>query len=356
MTYNPHLLHSEHDLQRLIIRLDNVEQPALLQQELIALGGDVTLPASGCIVLAGTRAQLHALIANRPGDAVAAELADFLTRHAERHTPRTLAAGRYLLEFGKRTLIMGILNITPDSFSDGGRWADLDKAVEHAKRMIAEGADILDIGGESTRPGHAPVSAEEEIRRVVPVIERLAREVDIPISIDTYKSSVAAAAVRAGAHIVNDVWGGLADPEMAAVCAQLDCPFIIMDNRDTPYEDDVMAGVIRDMRRQIANALQAGVRDENLILDPGIGFGKTHEQNLLVMRHLDEITALGYPVLLGTSRKSMIGNALGLPVDQRVEGTAATVALGIAKGVDIVRVHDVKEMARVARMTDAMVR
>ena len=356
MSYNPHLLHSEHDLQRLIIRLDNVGQPDLLQQELIALGGDATIPASGRIVLAGTRAQLHQLIANRPGDALAAELADLLARNARRHTPRTLAAGKHQLEFGKRTLIMGILNITPDSFSDGGRWADLDKAVEHAKRMIADGADILDIGGESTRPGHTPVSAEEEIRRVTPVIERLSREADIPISIDTCKSAVAEAAIRAGAHIVNDVWGGLADPEMASVCAKYDCPFIVMDNRDTPVEDDVMAGVIRTLRHQIANALAAGVRDENLILDPGIGFGKTQEHNLLVMRRLDEITALGYPVLLGTSRKSMIGNALGLPVDQRVEGTAATVALGIAKGVDIVRVHDVKEMARVSRMTDAMVR
>lgn len=356
MTYNPHLLHNEHDLQRLIIRLDNVEEPAQLQQQLIALGGDATIPASGRILLAGTRAQLRDLIAKRPGDALAAELADFLARNAERHTPRTIAAGRYLLEFGKRTLVMGILNITPDSFSDGGRWSDLDKAVEHAKQMIADGADILDIGGESTRPGHAPVSAEEEIRRVVPVIERLSREVDIPISIDTCKSTVAAAALRAGARIVNDVWGGLADPEMAAVCAKHGCPFIIMDNRDTPYEDDVMAGVVRTLRLQIANAHAAGVRDENLILDPGIGFGKTQEQNLLVMQHLDEITALGYPVLLGTSRKSMIGNALGLPVDQRVEGTAATVALGIAKGVDIVRVHDVKEMARVSRMTDAIVR
>ena len=272
------------------------------------------------------------------------------------HTPRTLTVGSHTFEFGTRTYIMGILNITPDSFSDGGRWADVDKAVEHAKKMVADGADILDIGGESTRPGHAPVSAEEEIARVIPVIERLSREVDIPISIDTYKSAVAEAAVRAGAHIVNDVWGGLADPQMATVCARLDCPFILMHNRHTPLETDLMPGMIADLRALIANAHAAGVRDENLILDPGIGFGKTHEQNLYLMGHLEELSALGYPLLLATSRKSMIGNALGLPVDQRVEGTAATVALGIAKGADIVRVHDVLEMTRVARMTDAMVR
>lgn len=268
----------------------------------------------------------------------------------------TTPALLHTLHAQNRTLIMGILNITPDSFSDGGRWTDLDLAVEHAKRMIEDGADILDIGGESTRPGHAAVSAEEELQRVIPVIERLAKEVTVPISIDTYKAEVAAAAIRAGAHIVNDVWGFKKDPAMAATCAKLDCPVILMHNRDTPPEKDTLPTVLRDLQECLTLAEQAGVKKENIWLDPGIGFGKTYEQNLYVMQHLDQITALGYPVLLGTSRKSMIGNTLHLPVNERVEGTAATVALGIAKGVDMIRVHDIKEMTRVARMTDAMVR
>jgi len=255
-----------------------------------------------------------------------------------------------------RTLIMGILNVTPDSFSDGGRWVDLDQAVAHARAMIAQGADVLDIGGESTRPGAASVSAEEELRRVVPVIERLSRELDVWLSIDTYKASVAEAALQAGAHIVNDVWGLKADPAMAGVCARYDCPVILMHNRQSPPDSDVMQQVLHDLQESLALAAAAGVRPDNIWLDPGIGFGKTYEQNLQVMRQLDELTALGYPVLLATSRKSMIGLTLDLPVDQRVEGTAATVTLGIAKGVSMVRVHDVLEMTRVARMTDAMIR
>jgi dihydropteroate synthase len=278
--------------------------------------------------------------------------------HTDDKQPRRLLrCGEYTLEIGARTLMMGILNITPDSFSDGGRWADLDLAVAHAREMVKAGADVIDIGGESTRPGHEPVSAEEEMQRVIPVIERLARDVRVPISIDTYKSQVAAAAIRAGAHIVNDIWGFKADPEMARVCAELDCPVILMHNNETPLPDeDVVAGTVRQLRECIDLAHAAGVRDENIWLDPGIGFAKTQQGNLLVMRHMEEVTKLGYPVLLGTSRKSMIGHALNLPVDQRVEGTAATVTLGIAKGVEMVRVHDVKEMVRVARMTDAMVR
>ncbi|MGZ4164191.1 MAG: dihydropteroate synthase [Tumebacillaceae bacterium] len=261
-----------------------------------------------------------------------------------------------MTELGKRTLVMGILNITPDSFSDGGCYADLELALTHAKQMIADCADIIDVGGESTRPGHDPVSEAEELRRVIPVIEHLAREINVPISIDTYKAEVAKQAILAGAHIINDIWGCKADPNMARVCAELGVPIILMHNRETPHETAVIEGVIRDLRECIAIAHEAGVRDENIILDPGIGFGKTHEQNLFVMRHLDAIVEMGYPVLLGTSRKSMIGNTLGLPTNERVEGTAATVTLGIAKGVQIVRVHDVKEMTRVARMTDAMVR
>nr|WP_236588299.1 dihydropteroate synthase [Tumebacillus amylolyticus] len=260
-------------------------------------------------------------------------------------------------EIGTRTLIMGILNVTPDSFSDGGRWSDVEQALAHAREMVALGADILDIGGESTRPGHEPVSPEEETARVVPVIERLARELpNVPISIDTYKASVARAAVEAGAHIVNDVWGFLGDPDMAQTCAELGVPVILMHNRDLPHESNVLANTLQELRECVSRAQAVGIPDELIWLDPGIGFGKTFEHNLYVMQHLEEICGLGYPVLLGTSRKSMIGQALDLPVDQRVEGTAATVALGIAKGVEMVRVHDIQEMTRVARMTDAMVR
>jgi dihydropteroate synthase len=265
---------------------------------------------------------------------------------------------RLILNDRGRTLVMGILNVTPDSFSDGGRWVDLDRAVEHARQMVAEGADVIDIGGESTRPGAEKVGLEEELRRVIPVVERLAHEVDVPLSIDTYKAEVARQALRAGAHIINDVWGFKADPEMAGVCAEFGCPVILMHNREKPRGalEDPVAGMIDDLRECLQLARAAGVKEERIWLDPGIGFGKTHEQNLLVMKRLEELTALGYPVLLATSRKSMIGNVLGLPVEQRVEGTAATVALGIAKGVKMVRVHDVEHMVRVARMTDAMVR
>ena len=250
---------------------------------------------------------------------------------------------------------MGILNVTPDSFSDGGRYNRLDRAVAHARRMVEEGADIIDVGGESTRPGHKPVPLEEELERVIPVIEALVREVDVPLSVDTYKAEVARRALEAGAHIINDVWGFRKDPEMARVAARFDVPVILMHNREAPAGyASLLDDICDDLLECVRIAREAGVRDERIILDPGIGFGKTHEENLEVMRRLERIVELGFPVLLGTSRKSMIGKTLGLPTDQRVEGTAATVTLGIAKGCRIVRVHDVKEMVRVARMTDAI--
>ncbi|MFC4767863.1 dihydropteroate synthase [Effusibacillus consociatus] len=267
-----------------------------------------------------------------------------------------IQCGPYQLPIGKRTLVMGIVNVTPDSFFDGGRYFDIEAAVRHAQQLVEDGADILDIGGESTRPGHAAVDAEEEAMRVLPVIEELVKRVQVPISIDTYKASVAKAAVEAGAHIVNDVWGFKQDPDMARVCAQLDVPVILMHNRTEPFASDVMNGVLRETRECVELAHAAGVKDEKIILDPGIGFGKTYEDNLLVLRNLADFCRLGYPVLLGTSRKSVIGNTLNLPVNERVEGTAATVSLGIAQGVHIVRVHDVKQMKRVAVMSDALVR
>ncbi|AXK16234.1 MULTISPECIES: dihydropteroate synthase [Bacillus] len=266
-----------------------------------------------------------------------------------------LRCGEYTLNLNEKTLIMGILNVTPDSFSDGGSYNEVDAAVRHAKEMKNEGAHIIDIGGESTRPGFAKVSVEEEIKRVVPMIQTVSKEVELPISIDTYKAEVAKQAIEAGAHIINDIWGAKAEPEIAEVAAHYDVPIILMHNRDNMSYRNLMADMIADLYDSIKIAKAAGVRDENIILDPGIGFAKTPEQNLEAMRNLEQLNVLGYPVLLGTSRKSFIGHVLDLPVEERLEGTGATVCLGIEKGCEFVRVHDVKEMARMAKMMDAMI-
>lgn len=265
-----------------------------------------------------------------------------------------LKCGEYILDFSKKTYIMGILNVTPDSFSDGGHHNRIEQAIVHAKKMISDGADIIDIGGESTRPGASFVTAEDELERVIPVIEALRKEVDIPLSIDTYKAQTALEAVKAGAHIINDVWGAKKDPDMPKVMAESEVPVILMHNRfDTNYQE-FMSDLIADLELSIAMTVKAGVKPENIILDPGIGFVKTFDQNLETMRKLNEVANMGYPVLLGTSRKSMIGKALDLPVEERVEGTGATVCLGIERGCSIVRVHDVKEMSRMAKMMDIM--
>ncbi|MED1825859.1 dihydropteroate synthase [Brevibacillus agri] len=288
--------------------------------------------------------------------AVAAEVREALAMPARLRARRELNCGRYTLPLGERTLVMGILNVTPDSFSDGGRFVDLDHALAQARAMVEAGADIIDIGGESTRPGAEPVGEAEELDRVLPVIRRLSAELSVPLSIDTYKAAVAERALDAGAHIINDVWGAKRDPRMADVAARRGVPIILMHNRtDTDYRD-FYSDFVRDLRESVQIALQAGVREEQIILDPGIGFVKTVEQNLETMRRLDDLVALGYPVLLATSRKRMIGHVLDLPVDERVEGTAATVALGVAKGCHMVRVHDVKEMKRVTKMMDAMLK
>ena len=250
---------------------------------------------------------------------------------------------------------MGIINVSPDSFSGDGL-ATVDAAVAQAQRFVDEGADILDIGGESTRPNSAPISVNEELRRVIPVLERLAGKVKVPLSVDTYKYEVARRALDAGAEMLNDIWGLKLEPRLAKLAAERKVPIILMSNqRDKPVKDIVPA-VISDLKRAIDLALAAGVPWENIIVDPGVGFGKTLEQNLELVRRLDEIKVLGRPVLLGTSRKSMIGLVLDLPAEQRLEGTAASVAIGIAGGADIVRVHDVKEMMRVCKMSDAIVR
>lgn len=258
---------------------------------------------------------------------------------------------------GERTYVMGILNVTPDSFSDGGDFDNIGRAVKHAREMIDEGVDIIDVGGESTRPTHTPVDEKEELKRVVPVIKALRKEFpNIPISIDTYKAEVAKKAIEAGANMINDVWGFKKDKDIAKIAAEYDVPCCIMHNREDRNYKNLMEDILNDLRESIEIAKNAGVRNENIILDPGIGFAKDYEENLETMNKLEKLNELGYSWLLGTSRKSMIGTTLNLPPKERGEGTLATTTLGIMKGCDFVRVHDVKENKRVCLMTDAMVR
>lgn len=356
-------------LHRLIKIYDlTPKQANIIKQEMLSKGGDAAV-ARGTInvsvektdaLMMGTEKQFRAVIKKlRMQPFGLARLADRLEEvlvNLRGRRPRTLNCRGKKLPLGQRTLVMGILNVTPDSFSDGGQFYNPDKAVAQARRMEAEGADIIDLGGESTRPGHTPVSVEEELDRVLPVLRALLHEVSLPISIDTTKAVVARRALEEGAHIVNDQWALRADAGIAPLVAEYGVPLVLMHNqRGTRYRD-LMGDMVRYFEESINMALEAGVARENIIIDPGIGFGKTVEQNIETMRRLRELDCLGLPVLLGTSRKSMIGKTLDLPPDQRVEGTGATVALGIVNGVDIVRVHDVREMVRVARMTDAMVR
>lgn len=252
--------------------------------------------------------------------------------------------------------IMGILNVTPDSFSDGGRFDSVEAAALRAREMVAEGADIIDVGGESTRPGHTRISDEEEIARVVPVIERIKAELDVPVSVDTYKSAVAEAAVRAGADLINDIWGFRYDEGLARLTAEAGLPCVLMDNRTEPVTGGIMEAMKATLAESIEIARRAGVADENIILDPGIGFGKTYEQNLTAINRLDELCCLGFPVLLAASRKSVIGNTLNLPAGERVEGTVATSVIGVMKGAAFVRVHDIKENLRAVKMTEAILK
>lgn len=267
------------------------------------------------------------------------------------------------LTFGEYTHVMGILNVTPDSFSDGGHYLDADRAVAHAKAMVAEGATLIDIGGESSRPGAVPVPAEEELSRVVPVIRALAGAVDVPLSVDTYKACVARHALEAGAHLVNDITALHGDAEMAAVVAEMEAGVILMHIQGTPrtmqlapHYDDVVDEIRQWLQERVQLAEASGIAPERIIADPGIGFGKTTAHNLEILKRLDAFRKLGKPMLIGTSRKAFIGNVLDLPLEERGEGTVATVCWAIAHGADIVRVHDVKTVSRVARMTDALYR
>lgn len=263
-------------------------------------------------------------------------------------------AGGVTLNFDKETIVMGILNVTPDSFSDGGKFNEIEAAVTRAKQMVADGAKIIDVGGESTRPGYTLISDEEEIARVVPVIKAIRAEVNAVISIDTYKSAVAKAAIIAGAHVINDIWGAKRDPEIAKVAAEYGVPIILMHNRDNEEYTDFWSNAKKDLVESIQITKAAGVPDEHIWLDPGIGFAKSTTQNILMMQHLNELVEMGYPVLLATSRKRLIGNVLNLPVDERMEGTGATVCYGVQVGCHMVRVHDVKEMSRMTKMMDVL--
>ncbi|HOG45877.1 MAG TPA: dihydropteroate synthase [Anaerolineae bacterium] len=375
------------------VRLDGVPYAAasILKQEMLSKGGEAAVGRNiykgqggkSGVLLLGTEAQYRRLIPKlrqqpmRSLHTIAGELEALL---AGPSLPPPLTVGPLTCRWGERTYVMGILNVTPDSFSgdglaaafEAGSPALVEAALRQARRMVAEGADILDVGGESTRPGATPLPAEEELRRVVPVIARLAKELPVAISIDTYKATVAEAALDAGAHMVNDVWALGRDHELAGVVARRQAPVILMHNRSRPAEatvdaqlggryqgteyHDLLGDVIAELRGSAEAAQAAGIARERIIVDPGIGFGKTVQQNLRLIDRLAELRSLGYPLLIGTSRKSFTGYTLKLPPDQRVEGTAASVALAIDRGADIVRVHDVQAMVRVARLTDAVVR
>ncbi|MBR7144079.1 MAG: dihydropteroate synthase [Lentisphaeria bacterium] len=262
--------------------------------------------------------------------------------------------GNRVFDAEHRTYIMGILNVTPDSFSDGGKFNQMDAALYHAEEMIRDGADIVDVGGESTRPGHTVISDDEEISRVAPVIEAIKSRFDIPVSIDTYKGKVTEAALKAGADLVNDIWGFKFDHKVAELTAQYGAACCLMHNRSEPTYQDYLNDVVADLKECVRIAKDVGISDDKIILDPGVGFGKTYQMNLEIINHVDMLHSLGFPILLGTSRKSVIGQTLNLPTDQRVEGTLATTVVGVLKGCAFVRVHDIKENKRVIQMTEAI--
>jgi len=378
-----------------VIKLEDVGYAAanILKQEMLALGAEAAIAGDiyfgeregSDVLLLGTLRCYRRLIPKlraQPLPTLQA-VADAVTEALERCAGPGLRArargameiGGRLFEWGQRTYVMGIINVTPDSFSGDGLAAEedvLEAALAQAERFVADGAHIFDVGGESTRPGSEPTSTEDELERVIPVIERLAEKFELPISVDTYKAEVARQALDAGAGLVNDVWGLRMDPALAGLVAERGVPVVVMHNRSEPkkavqkerlggrYEgmeyEDLMADVVRELRESVQLALDAGVARERIIVDPGLGFGKTVGQNLELMHRLSELEVLGCPILVGPSRKSFVGYTLDLPMEERVEGTAATVSLCIARGADIVRVHDVREMARVARMSDAIVR
>lgn len=264
--------------------------------------------------------------------------------------------GTHEFDEKNQTYIMGIMNVTPDSFSDGGKIKSVDAALKRAEQMQREGAAILDIGGESTRPGYTPVSEEEEMERILPVIEAIKKNIDIPISVDTYKSTVAQAAIFAGADLINDIWGLKADAQMAEVIAKNDVACCLMHNRETSTYENFVEDVLADLKNSLVLAAKAGIPSDKIMLDPGVGFAKSYEQNLEILRNLDRIQTLGYPILLGTSRKSVIGLTLNLPSEERLEGTLVTTVTAVQQRCGFVRVHDIKENYRAIQMAQAIYR
>lgn len=351
-----------------LIMLEGVKpkQANIIKQEMLSKGGEAAVSRGviDCsvsetkVLLMGTLRQYEAFTVKLKSQpfglpALANRIREALSGQ-EGFRPYVLDCRGKTLCLGERTLVMGILNVTPDSFSDGGRYYDPGQALERAWQMVKEGSDIIDLGGESTRPGHTQVEKDEELKRVMPVLKRLVAEIPVPVSIDTTKLEVAKQALEAGAHILNDQWALRSDPAMAGLAAEYDAAVVLMHNQKGNSYRDLIGDIVKYLRESVNTAAEAGIPREKVIVDPGFGFGKTPEQNLELLRRLGELRCLGVPILIGTSRKSMIGKVLDLPVEQRVEGTAATVAVGIMNGADIVRVHDVMEMTRVARMTDAI--
>jgi dihydropteroate synthase len=342
-----------------------------LKQEMLSLGGDVAVDKRGLdcsskktnALLMGTQKHFEKLILKleqypdlHPLDQLIKETIKNISK-----THYSIRCRKQTLTLGKKTLLMGILNVTPDSFSDGGLFFNRGKAVDHGKKMVEEGADIIDIGGESTRPGSKPLELEEELRRVVPVIESLAKKIDVPISIDTYKSAVARRAIEAGAEIINDISGLRFDPILAQVAAKEDVPIILMHIRGTPetmqknvHYESLFSEIIQYLKESIQKAESAGVDPNHIIIDPGIGFGKTIEDNLLIIKNLYEFRVLGKPILLGTSRKSFIGKILNAEPEDRLEGTLSSIAIGVLNGAHIVRSHDVLQTKKAIAMADAI--
>lgn len=352
------------------IKVENVPLPIahILKQEMLSVGGDAAVHCNVIVnkidatdvLLLGTVSQLNRfsqkVLAQPFGLKELAQELIAVLKGIELPQERILNCRGRELVFGKRTLVMGILNVTPDSFSDGGKYVDLKNALSQAERMIEEGADLLDIGGESTRPGIVPISAEEEWSRLEPVLKELIPRISVPISVDTYKAEVAEKCLEAGAHIINDIWGLQGDPDMARIVGKYHAPVIAMHNQEGTSYHQLMGDMLAFFRRSIQLAEENGLCGDEIILDPGIGFGKTREQDLEVISRLDEMRVLGRPILLAASRKRVIGNVLDLPVDQRVEGTVATSVAGVAAGVDMVRVHDVLANRRAVDMADALYR
>ncbi len=346
----------------------DIRQANIIKQEMLSKGGEAAVEkgvadctGNGTHVIMMATLKQYELVCRKLKmqpfglKALSQQILEAL-QNLEGRPARSLQCGKYSLPLGKRTLVMGILNATPDSFSDGGCYLDPGLALEHAHKMAAAGADIIDLGAESTRPGHTPLETAEEKERLLPVLKRLVQEIKLPISVDTFKGEIAEAALAEGAALINDQWALNYDQKMAGVVAKAQIPVILMHNQKDNQYRELMGDLIAYFQAVRQKAEAAGIKSENLIVDPGIGFGKDWQQNLEVLQRLEELEVLGLPVLLGTSRKGFIGRVLDLPVEERLEGTLATLVAGVGKGVDIVRVHDVQEAVRAVRMADVLYR